>query len=287
MQPRGKWIAAALLGLVFAWAYAPTLGMLAHSWSSQPDYSHGFLVPPLALLFLWLRRDRMPATTQGSLSGLVLLLLAMSVHVAGGMYYLEALQGWSIPVWIAGICVLLGGWKFLQWCLPALIFLLFMVPLPYRLEIGLSGPLQRISTEVSCWVLQSLGYPALAEGNVIQLDQLELEVARACSGLRIFVSIVALAYAYAILVKRPWWMKALLFACVPLVAITANSARVIAIALIVPHLSTSAGRAWLHDVAGWLVIPLAAGLLGAALWYFGKLFVQVQSVTGRELLRST
>ena len=58
-------------------------------------------------------------------------------------------------------------------------------------------PLQRIATEVSCWTLQSLGMPALAAGNVISIDGTELEVARACSGLRIFVSIVALAFAYS------------------------------------------------------------------------------------------
>ena len=49
-----------LLGAVM-WSYWPTLGQLVATWSSQADYSHGFLVLPLAVLFLWLRRDRRPS----------------------------------------------------------------------------------------------------------------------------------------------------------------------------------------------------------------------------------
>ena len=87
--------------------------------------------------------------------------------------------------------------------MPAIVFLVFMVPLPYRVEGLFRQPLQRLATEASCWSLQSLGLPALAEGNVIAIGDVRLEVAQACSGLRIFVSIIALAAAYAIVAPRP------------------------------------------------------------------------------------
>ena len=44
----------------------------------------------------------------------------------------------------------------------------------------------------------------------IHLGEHQLEVEQACSGLRIFMGIVALAFAYVIIVRRPWWEKALL-----------------------------------------------------------------------------
>jgi hypothetical protein len=80
-----------------------------------------------------------------------------------------------------------------------------MIPLPFRLETMLSLPLQRVATDVSCWVLQCLSQPALAEGNTILLNDFRFEVAQACSGLRIFVGIAALAFAFIVIVRRPCW----------------------------------------------------------------------------------
>ena len=161
-----------------------------------------------------------------------------------------------------------------------------MVPLPYGLEMKFRQPLQRIATEVSCWTLQSLGLPALAAGNIITIDDTEFEVARACSGLRIFVSIVALAFAYAVIVRRPWWTKVLIFAnrashCDRGQRRSCHHGR----RGRQSHLDADTHRL-VHDVAGWLVIPLAAALMGAFIWYLGKLVVQVRPLTSQEMLKS-
>ena len=54
-------VAAVVLVLVAVWCYLPTIAGLVGAWIREPDYSHGFLVAPLAVLFLWARRDRFPA----------------------------------------------------------------------------------------------------------------------------------------------------------------------------------------------------------------------------------
>src|SRR5579862_5860916 len=51
---------AAFLVALIVWAYWPTLIELVHIWDSSPDYSHGYLVVPLAAWFLWRRRDTLP-----------------------------------------------------------------------------------------------------------------------------------------------------------------------------------------------------------------------------------
>src|SRR4051812_15897140 len=35
----------AVLGVSLLWAYWPTLGRMAQTWSTDPRYSHGYLVP--------------------------------------------------------------------------------------------------------------------------------------------------------------------------------------------------------------------------------------------------
>ena len=198
---------------------------------------------------------------------------------------MEAIDGWSILVWAAGVVCLLWGWRVLWWSLPSIAFLWFMVPLPFRVERWLSLPLQRVATKLSCWVLQSLGQPALAEGNVIHLGENQLEVAQACSGLRIFVGIVALAFAYVILVRRPWWEKLLLIVSVAPIAVIANSTRIVCMGLLLQHVSGEAAKTFAHDVAGWVMIPYAAALFAVVLWYMGKLMREVELVDVTATLR--
>ena len=279
--------AAVVLAATFVWAYWPTMIKLVHAWNTEPDYSHGYLVVPVALLFLWSRRAQMPPLDGPAWAGLALLLVGLAVRVAGSAFFIDSLDGWSLPLWLGGVCWLCGGRKFFAWCLPSLVFLWFMVPLPFRAAGTLSMPLQKIATRVSTWTLQSLGQPALAEGNVIRIGDVQLEVAQACSGLSIFMSVVALAFAYAVLVRRPWWTKLLLFASVLPIALVANAVRVTITGLAYPLLSTDAGRHLTHDVAGWIVIPLAAVLMGLFLLYLSRLIIEVRPVDRRELLEAT
>jgi exosortase len=113
----------------------------------------------------------------------------------------------------------------LLWSAPAVVFLGFMVPLPFRVEGMLSYPLQRIATHASCFALQCLGLPALAEGNTILLGNNHLEVEQACSGLRIFMATIALAFVCVVLVRRSWWESAAPGLGNP-IALLANSLRV-------------------------------------------------------------
>ncbi|HEV8003858.1 MAG TPA: archaeosortase/exosortase family protein, partial [Planctomycetaceae bacterium] len=51
-----------VLSGVLVWSYWSTLGELVRTWNSSPDYSHGFLVAPLAAWFLWRRRATFPSS---------------------------------------------------------------------------------------------------------------------------------------------------------------------------------------------------------------------------------
>lgn len=275
-----------ILAAVFAWAYWPTVVELVGAWDREPDYSHGFFVVPVALYFLWARRDRFPRTADGlAWSGLILIVLGIGLRMLGARFYVDALDGWSILFWVAGVAWLFGGWRILWWSCPSITFLWFMVPLPWRVERWLSLPLQRIATKVSCWVLQSFGQPALGEGNTILLGEHHLEVEQACAGLRIFVGIFALAFAYIVLVRRPWWEKALLLLSAVPIALIANSARIVVTGLLYQAVSGEAARTFTHDVAGWVMIPFAAGLFGMALWYLGKLMRKVELVDVGAVVR--
>ena len=155
------WLAVALGSLaVLAWSYWSTVVELVRVWNSSPDYSHGYLVAPLAAWFLWRRRGTFPWTALApSWAGLSLIALAALCRLAAARFYLPELDGCSIPLWLAGACWLFGGWGLLRWAAPALAFLLFLVPLPASIETLLSQPLQAIATTMSTWTLTSSASP--------------------------------------------------------------------------------------------------------------------------------
>lgn len=270
----------------FVWAYWPTLVNLVAAWNREPDYSHGFFVVPLAAYFLWARRDRFPGVSAGlSWLGLTLIALDVGVRAFGAHYYLEAIDGWSIMLWVGGAVWLFAGWRVLWWSLPSVAFLWFMVPLPFRMERCLSLPLQGAATKLSCWILQGLGQPALAEAHVIVLGDNRLEVEQACSGLRIFVGIFALAFAYSIVMRRSWWEKALLLASAVPIALLANAARIVTTGLLYQYVSGDAAKHFAHDAAGWVMILFAAGLFAIVLWYLSMLVREVELVEVGAVVR--
>src|SRR6185437_8637769 len=118
----------------------------------------------------------------------------------------------TIPLVAAGLALALGGWHLLKVALPSVVFLFFMLPLPPSVNMLLARPLQNVATDGSVALLQLLGLPVMAEGNVIIIGSTPLEVARACNGLSMLLSFVTLIAAVVILVPRPALERAVLVA---------------------------------------------------------------------------
>jgi exosortase/archaeosortase family protein len=104
----------------------------------------------------------------------------------------------------------------------------------------------------------------------------QIEVEHACSGLRMLVMITALAAACAILICRNWPERLFLAFCIVPVSMFANCVRIVATGLAYEYVSSDASKAIMHDVAGWIVVPVAAGTFGMALLYWRHLFVQFE-----------
>jgi exosortase len=151
---------------------------------------------------------------------------------AGAYWYLDWLDGASLLPALLGAAMLLGGREAARWCWPAVLFLVFMLPLPFRLEVALAEPLQELAVRLSTYALQTLGQPALADGNIIRIGDLELGVQEACNGLGMLMTFFALATALALLIERPWWTKAVLFGNAVPIAVLSNVIRIVGTAFL-------------------------------------------------------
>ncbi|HEV3340441.1 MAG TPA: exosortase/archaeosortase family protein, partial [Pirellulales bacterium] len=206
--------------------------------------------------------------------GLAFIGLGTGLMVAAAGFFLQTLAHYSLPFFLAGVCLALGGWPKLHWAWPSLAFLFFMVPLPGLLADALGGPLQHVATAASTYVIQAVGVPAVAEGNVILLSKEPIGVAEACSGLRMLVLFVAIAAGFVLLVERRPWEKFLLLASAIPIAIIANVTRITLTAMMYEWVSADAAQLVFHDLAGWLMMPLAVALLAAEAALLSKLLIE-------------
>ena len=162
-----------------------------------------------------------------------------------------------------------------RWSWPAIAFLAFMMPLPFVVETAMAYPLRRLATVVSTYVLQTCGCPAIAEGNIIHINEIPLGVEDACNGLGMLVTFFALSTLLAMVVEMPWFDRVVIVASAAPIALIANTARIAGTGLAYHHWGrdSEAAQAILHDLAGWLMMPLALGLLWLELKYLQNLFV--------------
>jgi exosortase len=264
---------ALAVGTCVAWFYGPFLLDMAARWAGENNYSHSFLVPAFAALLLWMRADRLKEVKPGLYwGGLAFFLFGALLRFAGAYIYFEWLEGISLLFYVAGIFVLLGGKPALRWSWPAIAFLVFMIPLPFRVEHGLSFPLQRFATQASTYCLQTFGVPALSEGNVIILSEVRIGIVEACNGLGMLVSFVTLAVGVALVIRRPLLDKLIIAVSSVPIAIVTNVIRITGTGVLHETVGPEIADKVFHDFAGWLMMPIALAFLWVELKILDRVF---------------
>jgi len=267
-------LAALAMVTVTVWSYWVTLGYLVDEWRTNDDYSAGQLVPLIAIFLLWHERKALKeCLPKPCWWGIGLLVLAQAGRIFGLLFMYSA-ERYSLILTVAGLILMVAGWKAFRTVLWILLFLFLMVPLPGRVHNLISGPLQTMATTGSVFLMEAFGATITQEGNVIVLNETTpMAVAEACSGLRMLMAFVIVAAFVAYMVKRSRIQKAvLLLSSIP-VAVACNILRLCATAALFVLVGSEAGQKFFHDFAGLVMMPTAALLLFAELWLMNKLIV--------------
>ncbi len=274
--------------LVLLYAYWPTFVWIEDNWRNEPDYSHGYLVPLLAGLLCWHRWDLFPGIRRSpSWAGLSLILVAIGMRLVSRTVFADPIDAWSLLPLLAGAVWTVFGFQALKWALPAIAFLFLMVPLPVRVESVLSWRLQGVATEMSTVMLRVLGQPAVSEGHLIWINDQRLMVEEACSGMRIFIGVAALAFFWAAMVKRSWVDRLVILATVVPLAVLVNAMRITTVGLLYQLFDDPDSRHVIHDWSGYLMIPLAFGLLWLVKLYWERLYRPLDQMTARDFVQSS
>jgi exosortase len=284
--------AGLLIGLfLFFYFKTGTIQKLISTYSSDPDYVHGFFVPVFSLYLLWYRRDMLPSVPQkGSWWGLAFLGIWAFMNWFGVFFNYTWFDSISIVPCLAGIVLFIGGWQIFLWAWPAIVFLFFLVPLPGLMSSYLGEPLQRIGAHTSVFIIQTLGIPSFAEGNVINLrEPPPLNVEAACSGIKMLMLFFTLCVGAAFVMRKPVWERVLIVVSAAPIAVVSNVFRITLTAVLfeMAHswpsmVSKELADKVFHDFAGLLMMPVALLVLFAEMTLISKLMIQ--PITDRKLV---
>jgi len=267
---------------------------LAGRWSSDPGWSHGFLVPLFSLYFVHQHRGRILRTpVRPSAAGCISLVFWIGIYVfnrvsPSGYAYLRSL---AMVMAIGSVVWFLGGRAILRATWLPVAYLLFAVPLPDRAIVGLTLPLRVGTARVSASLLDLWpGVDATARGAVIdvlhrgRVLEPALDVADACSGMRLLVAFVALGVALAYIQPRPLWHRVVLLVSTLPIAILCNLVRVTMTGFLCVWVDPRYAQGAAHDLFGLAMLPLALGLYGLLAWFLSSLFIDECQDGGQDIV---
>jgi exosortase len=161
------------------------------------------------------------------LLGLNWLMLAFAVIVDSPV--LGAMSFWVLLVATA---IATGGWPTLRAAIPALAYLLLIIPPPFNLDVRLVTFLQHYTSEAANRVLDLMGIYHAINGVVIEVGDKRYEIEHACSGISSLLSVLACTLFYVFWVKAHWLRGILLVLASVFWVLVNNAVRVIVIVLV-------------------------------------------------------
>lgn len=287
------WVKIAIIAVLFYGFFYEELNRIVRQWL-DPTWSHGFLIPLFSLYFLHQRRNAILTLTPkpNYLLGLGGLLFFLVLYVLNVVLFKFGYGRSLIMLAALGSIVLfLGGWPLIRYTWLPVFFLFFAIPLPTRLYSQLTIPMRRWAAEVSTIILNLVpNLQATCQGVVIDVMykgvRMEpgLDVAEACSGMRLLTAFVALGVAMAYLHERPFWQRLVLLISTVPIAIFCNIVRVTITGFIYILWDPQYAQGAYHDMLGLAMLPLAFLLYGALGWLMSNLFVEEEETPAEVII---
>jgi exosortase D (VPLPA-CTERM-specific) len=264
-SPFGAVGLSVVVALSLAYCFRSGIASLIEAWE-RPEYSHGFLIPLIAILIGLIRGRDIAIGTAARTSGYVGVLAVLGGLAAGAFGALASIPDivtYGLILSIGGLLIAVTGLQAMRQLWPAWVYLLFMLPLPNFIYWPLSIKLQFLSSEIGVWLIKLLGIPVFLEGNIIDLGVYKLQVAEACSGLRYLFPLMSFGFLAAVLYSGRWWQKLLLFLSTIPITIAMNSFRIAVIGVLVDSYGIKQAEGFLHFFEGWVIFIACILLLYA------------------------
>ncbi|MFH1855956.1 MAG: exosortase/archaeosortase family protein [Candidatus Omnitrophota bacterium] len=239
--------------------FSPTFSWLKGRFTEADTYySHGFLVPLVSLFLIYRKKEELLKTPQkNTLSGIFIIFLGLMIHLIALRWGINFVSAFSLIIVLFGLFLALWGREVTGKNMFALLFLIFMVPLPKVLIIAISFKLKILVASFSANIINAAGIPALRMGSVIQLPNTTVTVGDPCSGLRSLISLLALGVLYAYMSNLSRGKKIILFLSTIPIAVIANIIRIVLLLFVAYVYGREFATGKFHDFSGFVVFIIA------------------------------
>lgn len=261
--PLSKTTALALAAsILFIAAYLPILKILVKVWWKSEEYSHAFLTLPVIVYMVWTKWDAISKNhVKYTGVGFVLLILSTLLYFLALAIQLRTIIAFSMFLTIVGAIIYTAGAKTLRDLATPLLLLVMLIPVPDKLYIQLTFPLQLKVSQISEMLVRLFQVPILREGNVMNIPGKSFEVVEACSGMRSVVALLTLSVIIGFFWLNKKSSKILLAMASMPTAILVNILRVTVMILLFHFFGMDLSEGALHTVTGISVFLVAALLL--------------------------
>lgn len=244
--------------LTFIIVFYPTWQSLFNAWSSSDDNSHGFMIVPLSLYFVWQKKESLRAAIiKPTWIAFPLVLIPLFLYLLAQYAEIVTLASLSMILFIGASLFFLFGLQILKICFFPLFLLFFMVPVPAQFLAALTIPLQLFVTKMTVLIASSMGIPIIHDGNVISLPEHTLQVVQACSGLRSIMTLLTLGLVIAYFGLKQNLLRTILFLLAIPIALFVNILRVLLVVIALHYYNFDLAEGAIHTAFGTMIFCLA------------------------------
>lgn len=267
----------ALVLLSITIIYGNDFEILANEALQNEAFNHVLLLPFFAFFLFFLKKDVVNATLTldkhrkqtsrkyvNEIMGVALCLVAFLIYWYGSYtFYPLEYHIISLPIFLAGVTLILLNPRALIMLISPILFLLFLIPLPATLLYTVGGAMANFNTQVSYAAISALGLPvtlstsygapaillSTSSGNPVTFA-----VDVPCSGIYSVIAFAMFATFLALVSSASVFKKFLMFAFGFFVFAVLNIVRIIAIVSVGYWFGEETALFVFHSVAGLLLI---------------------------------
>lgn len=280
------WLGAGILLVCVVWLFWDFFVQQGRfAINQQADWGHTLVIPFIAGYFVWLNREQiLAAPFKPAWTGLVVLMLGVAwysfIALGPAAFKHHNLMGIGVALTIIGIALLFFGWRPMRWLwFPLAYLIVFGQTLSDSALLQFTQYLQDIAAHGSYWGLTLLGYDMSKEGNTLRIHQggeiIPVNIAEACSGMRMVVAFLALGVAMSYRGLDLWWQRVILVLSALPTALFVNILRVMTLGVLATYDSGLADGDF-HSMVGLL------WLIPAFFIYLGIMWLLRNIVVGDE-----
>ncbi len=259
MRPRNLIVPTALLIATIA-VVAPAFAHGVEVWSTTEEFSFGYLIAPIVLAVVWLRRNALLSSIgPGSNGGLLIVVPALLTMLLAERIGIHALAGAAVSPLLYGAAVYLWGWGAGRVLAFPFGFLIFGLGVFRGLLDTVGFALQSITAFGAGTAAHLIGLPVVRDGLVLSSEKFAFIVAEPCSGMSSLVSLLALAALWTYAARGPLSGRAAVLLSVAPLTILANSVRVTLVLVVAHWFGQDAALGFFHGASSLLLFGMALG----------------------------